>query len=80
MNALLGKKIGMTQIFSEKGNCIPVTVIQVEKCVPVLRRTMEKDGYEAVLLGYGERKPKHTNKPLEGFYKGIYRLGMRSRS
>ncbi len=71
MNALLGKKIGMTQIFSEKGNCIPVTVIQVEKCVPVLRRTMEEDGYEAVLLGYGERKPKHTNKPLEGFYKKL---------
>ena len=71
MNALLGKKIGMTQIFSEKGNCIPVTVIQVEKCVPVLRRTMEEDGYEAVLLGYGERKPKHTNKPLAGFYKKL---------
>ncbi len=63
--------MGMTQVFSDKGDCIPVTVIQVEKCVPLLRRTMDKDGYESVLLGYGERKPKHTNKPLEGFYKKL---------
>ncbi len=58
----------MTQVFSEKGDCIPVTVIQVERCVPILKRTQEKDGYEAVLVAYGERKPKHTNKPLQGFY------------
>lgn len=58
----------MTQVFSEKGNCIPVTVIQVDKCVPVLKRTQEKNGYEAVLVAYGERKPKHTNQPMQGFY------------
>tara|TARA_A100001037_G_scaffold254648_1_gene239831 strand:- start:731 stop:1351 length:621 start_codon:yes stop_codon:yes gene_type:complete len=69
MSALLGKKLGMTQIFNEKGDCVPVTVVQVEHCVPVLRRTVEKDGYDAVLLGYGNRKPKHTNKPLKGFYE-----------
>ena len=68
MSALLGKKIGMTQIFNDKGDCVPVTVVQVEKCVPILKRTVEKDGYRAVMVAYGERKPKHTNKPLKGFY------------
>ncbi len=68
MNGLLGKKVGMTQVFSEQGACVPVTVIQVEKCVPVLQKTEEKDGYQSVLVAYGERKPKHTNKPLQGFY------------
>ena len=71
MKGVFGKKVGMTQIFSDKGDCVPVTVIQVEKCVPVLKRTLEKDGYEAVLVAYGERKPKHTNKPLQGFYDKI---------
>lgn len=61
----------MTQIFSEKGDCVPVTVIQVDKCVPVLKKTVAKDGYEAVLVAYGERKSKHTNKPLQGFYDKI---------
>ena len=68
MSALLGKKIGMTQVFNDKGDCVPVTVVQVERCVPVLRRTVEQDGYNAVMLAYGDRKPKHTNKPLKGFY------------
>ncbi len=58
----------MTQVFNEKGDCVPVTVVQVERCVPVLKRTVEKDGYDAVMLAYGDRKPKHTNKPLKGFY------------
>lgn len=58
----------MTQVFTEKGDCVPVTVIQVEKCVPVLRKTPEADGYQAVLVAYGERKKKHTNKALNGFY------------
>ncbi len=61
----------MTQIFSEKGDCVPVTVIQVDRCVPVLKRTVEKDGYEAVLVAYGERKSKHTTKPLQGFYDKV---------
>jgi len=68
MSALLGKKVGMTQVFNDKGDCVPVTVVQVERCVPVLRRTVEQDGYNAVMLAYGDRKPKHTNKPLKGFY------------
>ncbi len=68
MNGILGKKVGMTQVFSERGDCIPVTVIQVEKCVPILQKTEEKNGYQSVLVAYGERKPKHTSKPLQGFY------------
>lgn len=68
MSALIGKKVGMTQVFTDKGDCVPVTVIQVERCVPVMKRTQEKDGYQALMLAYGVRKPKHTNKPLKGFY------------
>ena len=71
MEALIGKKIGMTQVFSKEGNCIPVTVIEVEKCVPLLRRTQEQNGYDAVLVAYGTRKSKHTNKPKQGFYDKI---------
>jgi large subunit ribosomal protein L3 len=71
MNALLGKKIGMTQVFSKEGNCIPVTAVQVDRCVPVLRRTEEQNGYSAVLVAYGTRKSKHVNKPEQGFYDKI---------
>ena len=71
MKALLGEKIGMTQVFSKEGNCIPVTVLQVGKCVPILRRTKEKNGYDAILLAYGARKSKHINKPEQGFYDKI---------
>lgn len=65
---ILGKKVGMTQIFSEKGEVIRCTVVQAG-CVVVGKRTQEKDGYDALMLGLGERKEKHTNKPLAGFYK-----------
>ncbi len=68
MKSILGKKIGMTQVFAENGDCVPVTVIAVGRCVPVLNRTKDKDGYDAVLVAYGERKKKHTNKPLQGIY------------
>jgi large subunit ribosomal protein L3 len=71
MNTLLGKKIGMTQVFSKEGNCIPVTAVQVDKCVPVLRRTQEQNGYSAVLVAYGTRKSKHVNKPEQGFYDKV---------
>jgi large subunit ribosomal protein L3 len=71
MSALIGKKIGMTEVFTDKGVCVPVTVIHVESCVPVLKRTEKKDGYQALMLAYGDRKPKHTNKPMQGFYDKI---------
>ncbi len=73
MNGLLGKKVGMTQVFTEKGDCVSVTVIQVEDCVPVLKRTQEKNGYEAVVMAYGKRKAKHTNKPMQGVYNQLKR-------
>ncbi len=68
MSVLIGKKVGMTQVYTDGGDCVPVTVIQVERCVPVLKRTRDDDGYQALMLAYGTRKPKHTNKPLQGFY------------
>ena len=71
MSVLIGKKIGMTEVFADNGDCVPVTVIHVERCVPVLKRTEKKDGYGALMLAYGTRKPKHTNKPLQGFYDKI---------
>ena len=71
MDGLLGKKIGMTQVFSKEGNCIPVTAVQIEKCVPILRRTKEQNGYSAVLVAYGVRKSKHVNKPEQGFYDKV---------
>ena len=58
----------MTQVYTDKGDCVPVTVVQVERCVPVLKRTQGEDGYQALMLAYGTRKPKHTNRPLKGFY------------
>ncbi len=66
--ALLGKKLGMTQIFDGEGNVVPVTVLQVEPNVIVLKRTSVKDGYEAIQLGYGQIKPQHVNKPMQGHY------------
>ncbi len=68
MEAIVGKKVGMTQVFTKGGDCVPVTVIQVGRCIAALKKTPDKDGYQAVLLAYGERKPKHTNKPLQGIY------------
>lgn len=67
---ILGKKIGMTQIFDEKGEVIRCTVIQAG-CVVIGKRTVEKDGYSAIILGLGERKEKHTSKPLLGKYRKI---------
>ena len=71
MKALIGEKIGMTQVFSKEGNCIPVTVLQVDKCVPVALRTQKENGYDAVLVAYGTKKSKHTNKPEQGFYDKV---------
>ena len=64
--AILGKKVGMTQIFAEDGKVIPVTVIQVGPCVVTQVKTAETDGYEAVQLGYEDIKEKHINKPEQG--------------
>lgn len=65
---ILGTKIGMTQFFDEKGEVKRCTVVQAG-CVVIGKRTKEKDGYSALILGLGERKEKHTSKPLAGAYK-----------
>ncbi len=67
--ALIGKKIGMTQIFDEKGNVIPVTVVEAGPCTVVMKKTIENDGYEAVQLGFGDVKVQRVNKPQMGHFK-----------
>ncbi len=67
--AILGKKIGMTQIFDDAGRVVPVTVIEAGPCVVVQKRTVEKDGYNAVQLGFGEQKEQRINKPLLGHFR-----------
>ena len=61
-----GKKLGMTQIFTEEGLVIPVTVVEVEPCVVIKKKTVETDGYTALQVATGEIKEKHMNKPLKG--------------
>jgi large subunit ribosomal protein L3 len=69
MPGLLGKKIGMTSVFSAEGKNIPCTVIEVGPCVVTQVKTVEKDGYEALQLGFVEKKDKHTSKPEAGHFK-----------
>lgn len=66
--AIIGKKIGMTQIFDEKGNVIPVTVVEAGPCTVVLKKTVENDGYEAAQLGFGDVKVQRVNKPQKGHF------------
>ena len=65
---LIGKKIGMTQLFDENGSFIPVTVIEAGPCAVVQKKTKETDGYEAVQLGFGDVKPNRVNKPMKGHF------------
>ena len=65
---IIGKKIGMTQIFDEAGKVIPVTVVEAGPCVVVQKKTVENDGYEAVQLGYGQVDPTKVTKPLAGHF------------
>ena len=67
--ALLGKKLGMTQIFDQNGKVIPVTVIEAGPCTVVQVKTKDADGYEAVQLGFGEVKAKKVTKPAAGHFK-----------
>ena len=64
--ALLGKKIGMTRIYDEKGAIVPVTLVQAGPCAITQVKTPETDGYHAVQLGFGDCKPKHSTQPLIG--------------
>ena len=78
MNGLIGKKIGMTQVFGADGNVLPVTVIQTGPCVVVQKRETGRDGYNALQLGFGSRKSQRVNKPEQGHMvkagKGAFQL------
>ena len=65
---LIGKKIGMTQLFDEQGNVVPVTVIEAGPCPVVQKKTVENDGYEAVQLGFQDVKAQRVNKPMKGHF------------
>ena len=69
MKAIIGRKVGMTQIFDEKGSVIPVTVIEAGPCPVVQVKTIETDGYNAVQLGFGAVKESKVNKPEQGHFK-----------
>ena len=68
---LIGKKIGMTQIFDESGKVIPVTVIEAGPCVVAQVKTQDTDGYTAIQLGYGDIKEKKLNKPMKGHFTKV---------
>ena len=68
MSGLIGKKIGMTSVFSAEGKNIPCTVIEAGPCVVTQIKTVEKDGYEAVQIAYDDKSEKHTSKSLSGHF------------
>lgn len=69
MNGILAKKIGMTQVFEESGDLVPVTVLQAGPMVVVQKKTVETDGYNAIVVGFGEINEKNVNKPRKGQFK-----------
>jgi large subunit ribosomal protein L3 len=66
---ILGKKLGMTQVFAADGRCVPVTVVEAGPCIVLQKKTAEKDGYNALQLGFGARKAHRTNKPAMGHFR-----------
>jgi len=78
IKGLIGKKLGMTQIFSDEGASVPVTVIEVEPSVVIQKKTRETDGYDALQLGYGRIKQHNVTKALQGHFKktdkGLFRV------
>jgi large subunit ribosomal protein L3 len=71
---ILARKVGMTQVFTERGTVVPVTVLEAGPCKVVQRKTVLVDGYDAVQIGFGEKQPRRTPKPMAGHYK---RAGLR---
>ncbi len=69
MKGLIGKKIGMTQVYNESGKIVPVTVVEAGPCVVTALRTQERDGYSAVQLGFGSKKAKNVPKAQQGQYE-----------
>ena len=68
MQGLIGKKVGMTSVFNEEGKNIPCTVIEAGPCVITQIKTKEKDGYEAVQVGFDEKREKNTPKGMKGHF------------
>lgn len=68
MKAILGKKIGMTQVFTEQGDVVPVTVLESADMVVVQKKTVDKDGYNAIQVGFGDIKVKNVVKPMKGHF------------
>ena len=69
MSGIIGRKMGMSSVYNNEGNIVPVTVIQAGPCQVVTIKTAEKDGYQALQLGFGSRKEKNISKPVLGQYK-----------
>ncbi|MCL2564208.1 MAG: 50S ribosomal protein L3 [Defluviitaleaceae bacterium] len=69
--AILGRKIGMTQVFAEDGTVVPVTVVEAGPCTIVQKKTMENDGYEAIQVGFGKVKEKRLTKPVKGHFAKV---------
>lgn len=76
--AILGKKIGMTQIYDDNGDVIPVTVIQAGPCPVIQKKTLASDGYDAIQVGFGEQKKQRLNKPQLGHYQRAEQAPARS--
>lgn len=66
---ILGKKVGMTQIFTADGNLVPVSVVEAGPCIVLQNKTVENDGYNAIQCGFGEKKEKHTTNPMKGHFE-----------
>ena len=69
VNKILGKKLGMTRFFLDEGKCVPVTLIKAGPCVVIQKKTLEKDGYDAIQVGFLEQKKKRIKKPLQGHFE-----------
>jgi large subunit ribosomal protein L3 len=69
-NSIFGKKIGMTRYFIDEGQSVPVTLVKAGPCVVIQKKTADKDGYEAIQIGFEEKKENRVNKPLKGHQKG----------
>lgn len=69
MHAILGKKLGMTQVFTEDGILVPVTVIEAGPCTVIQKKTVDKEGYNALQVGYGDIKASRVNKPMAGHFR-----------
>jgi len=71
INKLFGRKIGMTSYFLDEGKSVPATVLKIGPCIVVQKKTREKEGYDAVQIGYGPKKESRVNKPLKGHFKAV---------